>query len=174
MTTGNHTVRDIYCVKCGTTLGWKYVSAPQKAKNKSSRRLWLTPFIHRIRLSNRPRSTRKANLFSSGICWWMFSSYCAPAWPAERVGPTPLIGDRAIKRYTIYTNVIRYWNTPPAHFGPWTLTHAAVLIPSRFVQYDKYGEWASTRKLLELLQQFNCTFTGHIHSFSRRQPPKDL
>ena len=26
MTTGNHTVRDIYCVKCGTTLGWKYVS----------------------------------------------------------------------------------------------------------------------------------------------------
>ena len=25
MTTGNHTVRDIYCVKCGTTLGWKYV-----------------------------------------------------------------------------------------------------------------------------------------------------
>ncbi|KAH8120548.1 yippee-like protein [Phellopilus nigrolimitatus] len=24
MTTGNHTVRDIYCVKCGTTLGWKY------------------------------------------------------------------------------------------------------------------------------------------------------
>jgi len=27
MTTGNHTVRDIYCVKCGTTLGWKYVSS---------------------------------------------------------------------------------------------------------------------------------------------------
>ena len=26
MTTGNHTVRDIYCVKCGTTLGWKYVN----------------------------------------------------------------------------------------------------------------------------------------------------
>lgn len=25
MTTGAHTVRDIYCVKCGTTLGWKYV-----------------------------------------------------------------------------------------------------------------------------------------------------
>lgn len=25
MTTGNHTVRDIYCCKCGTTLGWKYV-----------------------------------------------------------------------------------------------------------------------------------------------------
>ena len=25
MTTGNHTVRDIFCVKCGTTLGWKYV-----------------------------------------------------------------------------------------------------------------------------------------------------
>jgi hypothetical protein len=27
MTTGNHTVRDIYCCKCGTTLGWKYVRA---------------------------------------------------------------------------------------------------------------------------------------------------
>jgi hypothetical protein len=26
MTTGNHTVRDIYCIKCGVTLGWKYVS----------------------------------------------------------------------------------------------------------------------------------------------------
>lgn len=26
MTTGHHTVRDIFCVKCGTTLGWKYVS----------------------------------------------------------------------------------------------------------------------------------------------------
>ena len=25
MTTGNHTVRDIHCCKCGTTLGWKYV-----------------------------------------------------------------------------------------------------------------------------------------------------
>jgi len=24
MTTGNHIVRDIYCVKCGTTMGWKY------------------------------------------------------------------------------------------------------------------------------------------------------
>lgn len=28
MTTGNHTVRDIYCCKCGTTLGWKYVRDP--------------------------------------------------------------------------------------------------------------------------------------------------
>jgi hypothetical protein len=26
MTTGNHTVRDIYCCKCKTILGWKYVS----------------------------------------------------------------------------------------------------------------------------------------------------
>lgn len=25
MTTGQHVVRDIYCCKCGTTLGWKYV-----------------------------------------------------------------------------------------------------------------------------------------------------
>ncbi|KAJ3551736.1 hypothetical protein NM688_g4537 [Phlebia brevispora] len=27
MTTGNHTVRDIYCCKCGKTLGWKYEHA---------------------------------------------------------------------------------------------------------------------------------------------------
>jgi len=27
MTTGNHTVRDIYCIKCGVTLGWKYDKA---------------------------------------------------------------------------------------------------------------------------------------------------
>lgn len=27
MTTGNHTVRDIYCCKCGITLGWKYDKA---------------------------------------------------------------------------------------------------------------------------------------------------
>ncbi|EIW86417.1 yippee-like protein [Coniophora puteana RWD-64-598 SS2] len=24
MTTGNHTVRDIYCCKCGQKMGWKY------------------------------------------------------------------------------------------------------------------------------------------------------
>ena len=30
MTTGNHTVRDIYCVKCGETLGWKYVRTCSK------------------------------------------------------------------------------------------------------------------------------------------------
>ncbi|KAH9812356.1 Yippee/Mis18 [Melampsora americana] len=27
MTTGLHTVRDIYCGKCGTTIGWKYDKA---------------------------------------------------------------------------------------------------------------------------------------------------
>lgn len=28
MTTGLHTVRDIYCHKCGVTVGWKYVESP--------------------------------------------------------------------------------------------------------------------------------------------------
>ncbi|KAF9520528.1 hypothetical protein BS47DRAFT_1286992 [Hydnum rufescens UP504] len=32
MTTGLHTVRDIYCVKCGTTLGWKYDKAHVEAQ----------------------------------------------------------------------------------------------------------------------------------------------
>ncbi|EFP88595.1 hypothetical protein PGT21_036684 [Puccinia graminis f. sp. tritici] len=27
MTTGLHTVRDIFCAKCGTTMGWKYERA---------------------------------------------------------------------------------------------------------------------------------------------------
>ena len=30
MTTGLHTVRDIFCVACGAILGWKYVSAFEK------------------------------------------------------------------------------------------------------------------------------------------------
>lgn len=29
MTTGDHIVRDIYCCKCGVTLGWKYVRPPR-------------------------------------------------------------------------------------------------------------------------------------------------
>jgi hypothetical protein len=29
MTTGLHIVRDISCIKCGITLGWKYVSRLQ-------------------------------------------------------------------------------------------------------------------------------------------------
>ncbi|KAI0322261.1 yippee-like protein [Amylostereum chailletii] len=32
MTTGNHTVRDIYCVKCHTTLGWKYDRAYEESQ----------------------------------------------------------------------------------------------------------------------------------------------
>ena len=36
MTTGNHTVRDIYCVKCGTTLGWKYVNTLSTAPPRRS------------------------------------------------------------------------------------------------------------------------------------------
>ncbi|TFK20154.1 yippee-like protein [Coprinopsis marcescibilis] len=32
MTTGQHTVRDIYCVKCGVTLGWKYELAQEPSQ----------------------------------------------------------------------------------------------------------------------------------------------
>lgn len=28
MRTGRHTVRDVFCKVCNTTLGWKYVSRP--------------------------------------------------------------------------------------------------------------------------------------------------
>jgi len=32
MTTGKHIVRDIYCVKCGTVLGWKYDQAYEESQ----------------------------------------------------------------------------------------------------------------------------------------------
>ncbi|KIY69674.1 yippee-like protein [Cylindrobasidium torrendii FP15055 ss-10] len=32
MTTGAHTVSDIYCVKCNTTLGWKYIHAYEQSQ----------------------------------------------------------------------------------------------------------------------------------------------
>ncbi|KAF8480929.1 Yippee/Mis18 [Russula ochroleuca] len=32
MTTGNHTVRDIYCCKCKTILGWKYEKAYEQSQ----------------------------------------------------------------------------------------------------------------------------------------------
>ncbi|KAF5337363.1 hypothetical protein D9611_003178 [Ephemerocybe angulata] len=32
MTTGQHTVRDIYCCKCGDTLGWKYEVAQEPSQ----------------------------------------------------------------------------------------------------------------------------------------------
>ncbi|KAE9410784.1 yippee-domain-containing protein [Gymnopus androsaceus JB14] len=32
MTTGNHTIRDIMCIKCNTTLGWRYDKAPEASQ----------------------------------------------------------------------------------------------------------------------------------------------
>ena len=32
MTTGQHTVRDIYCCKCGVCLGWKYEFAHEPSQ----------------------------------------------------------------------------------------------------------------------------------------------
>eukprot|EP00128_Syssomonas_multiformis_P006998 Colp12_sorted_trinity150504_noHs@27318 len=32
MTTGLHTVTDVYCNKCGTTLGWKYEKAYEESQ----------------------------------------------------------------------------------------------------------------------------------------------
>jgi hypothetical protein len=72
MTTGKHTVRDIYCCKCGTTLGWKYVNVPFD--------LTPTPDSHRACRTRRTislRSTRKANISLSVISSWTFSRYHA-------------------------------------------------------------------------------------------------
>ncbi|CAA6655142.1 unnamed protein product [Spirodela intermedia] len=32
MTTGMHTVADIFCIGCGSLLGWKYVAAHEKSQ----------------------------------------------------------------------------------------------------------------------------------------------
>lgn len=61
MTTGNHTVRDIYCVKCATILGWKYVCIHLASSQVYS--------CNRCRIEhmNLPRNTRRENIFSSAI-----------------------------------------------------------------------------------------------------------
>ena len=76
MMTGMHTVVDIYCVKCGSYLGWRYVN-----KNTSKSFLvynvsWYQPFVclyFRSLLLRRAKSTRKANLFSKGKVHWFIS-----------------------------------------------------------------------------------------------------
>jgi hypothetical protein len=65
MTTGNHTVRDIYCCKCKTILGWKYVSIlfarpfPFPICSRAPR------FVCRTRRMNNPKSTKKGSTSSS-------------------------------------------------------------------------------------------------------------
>ena len=76
MMTGMHTVVDIYCVKCGSYLGWRYVN-----KNTSKSFLvynvsWYQPFVclyFRSLLLRRAKSTRKANLFLKGL-YFSYSS----------------------------------------------------------------------------------------------------
>ncbi|ELU44915.1 Yippee domain-containing protein [Rhizoctonia solani AG-1 IA] len=48
MTTGLHTVRDIYCVRCGETLGWKYRgnSSSSASCSKTYNEHHLPPFDH--------------------------------------------------------------------------------------------------------------------------------
>ena len=71
MTTGNHTVRDIYCCKCGTTLGWKYVNALSIYPSTDSDRAC------RTRRTNSLKNTRKANISLSVISSWTFNRYHA-------------------------------------------------------------------------------------------------
>lgn len=75
MTTGNHTIRDISCCKCGTTLGRKYVNALFNL---------LHSWVHRTSRSRRTncrRSTRKVNISLSVVSSWTFSRFaCTPSW----------------------------------------------------------------------------------------------
>lgn len=60
MTTGSHIVRDIYCIKCGTTLGWKYVSFLTRNRSYQTHDVGLCDiYKSRILLSTLIRSTRK-------------------------------------------------------------------------------------------------------------------
>ncbi|GAA94455.1 uncharacterized protein L969DRAFT_105982 [Mixia osmundae IAM 14324] len=45
MTTGLHTVRDIYCARCGTTLGWKYDKAFEQAQKYKEGRFILEKML---------------------------------------------------------------------------------------------------------------------------------
>ncbi|CAE6369171.1 unnamed protein product [Rhizoctonia solani] len=45
MTTGLHTVRDIYCVRCGETLGWKYDKAYEQSQKYKEGKFILERFL---------------------------------------------------------------------------------------------------------------------------------
>lgn len=70
MMTGSHVVADIFCVRCGSVVGWKYVRTTSLKKTVAFICLNLITimwFIIRKLLTKRVRSTRKANLFLSGL-----------------------------------------------------------------------------------------------------------
>lgn len=67
MTTGNHTVRDIYCCKCGANLGWKYVSL-RSARNDRRPYHPDTPPHHRTTRTSPLRSIRRASTSSNATC----------------------------------------------------------------------------------------------------------
>lgn len=96
MTTGNHTVRDIYCCKCGQTLGWKYVSpsrllvshAPSLRDRSADQRCVFLLSIRTTRTS-RHRSTRRASTFSSATSSLTFSDRRTAARAPQLRRPRP-------------------------------------------------------------------------------------
>ncbi|KAH0838499.1 yippee zinc-binding/DNA-binding /Mis18, centromere assembly-domain-containing protein [Lanmaoa asiatica] len=114
MTTGNHTVRDIYCVKCATILGWKYVCIHLSSPQTFSRNC-----DHRIEHMKLPRNTKRENISSSAIFLSTFNKRCLcsqPHW-STRSGP-----------HGISTSLGRYFDdgltarvdldNPPFKFSP--------------------------------------------------------
>ncbi|CAN1172776.1 Protein yippee-like [Linum perenne] len=43
--TGNHTVADIFCVECGSSLGWKYETAHEKSQKYKEGKFVLDRFM---------------------------------------------------------------------------------------------------------------------------------
>lgn len=80
MLTGLHTVCDIFCVGCGSNLGWKYVKSSSILFLLDLvlrlRRLLSNPMLHfRYLLMKRTSSTRKESLFSKGTANIIYFSW---------------------------------------------------------------------------------------------------
>ncbi|RRT63458.1 hypothetical protein B296_00041924, partial [Ensete ventricosum] len=98
MITGMHTVSDIFCVGCGSIVGWKYVrliSIPYWLNHSVFMTAIVDPILDHFRmlLMKRPRSTKKGKLFWRGdlLPWSRF----------KLTGP----------------DGSRYWVTHDAHMG---------------------------------------------------------
>jgi hypothetical protein len=85
MTTGQHTVRDIYCCKCGVCLGWKYV----RLCHPSSKHVLTHYMRFRNSLTSPLKSTRRASIFlsvtSSSMCSEVSARFRSSSAPSHAV-----------------------------------------------------------------------------------------
>jgi hypothetical protein len=114
MTTGNHTVRDIYCCKCGTILGWKYVSIHFSFSLPIASLLTTISSLlcGRTKRTNNPKSTKKGSTSWSVTSSSMFNSQVAPNMrPIFGVSATTLLTSLVSR----FSDVRRNIAAPPSH-----------------------------------------------------------